>query len=109
MGNAVLYMSMPVDGFIAGPNDGLDNGIGDGRERLHEWSGMDTEGSHNHVAARLSGVNRDVVDEVMATGAVVTGRRAFENAGGWEGDHHDGVPIFVLTRASPMSRCNGPR
>jgi dihydrofolate reductase len=34
----------------------------------------------------------------MATGAVITGRRTFEFAGGWAGDHHNGVPIFVLTR-----------
>jgi pimeloyl-ACP methyl ester carboxylesterase len=44
MSNAVLYMSMSVDGFIAGPNDGLDNGIGDGGDRLHEWFGMHAEG-----------------------------------------------------------------
>jgi dihydrofolate reductase len=34
----------------------------------------------------------------MATGAVVAGRGTFEPAGGWGGDHHDGVPIFLLTR-----------
>jgi dihydrofolate reductase len=34
----------------------------------------------------------------MATGAVVTGRATFDLAGGWAGDHHDGLPIFVLTR-----------
>ncbi len=34
MSNAVLYMPMSVDGFIAGPNDGPDNGIGDGGDRL---------------------------------------------------------------------------
>lgn len=33
----------------------------------------------------------------MATGAVISGRRTFELAGRWQGDHHDGVPIFVLT------------
>ena len=101
MGNAVLFMSMSVDGFIAGPNDGPDNGIGDGGSRLHEWFGMEAKISHLDAVARLSGVNRDVMDEVMATGAVVTGRRTFENAGGWGGDHHDGVPIFVLTRCEP--------
>jgi dihydrofolate reductase len=37
----------------------------------------------------------------MATGAVVTGRRTFDIADGWAGDHHDGVPIFVLTRREP--------
>jgi dihydrofolate reductase len=39
----------------------------------------------------------------MATGAVVAGRRTFDPAGGWAGDHHDGVPIFVLTRQAPES------
>ena len=47
----------------------------------------------------LTGVNRQIVDEFMATGAVVAGRGTFEPAGGWGGDHHDGVPIFILSRA----------
>ena len=34
----------------------------------------------------------------MSTGAVIAGRRTFEPAGGWGGDHHDGVPIFILSR-----------
>jgi dihydrofolate reductase len=38
-----------------------------------------------------------VFREAMATGAVISGRRTFELAGRWQGDHHDGVPIFVLT------------
>ena len=33
----VLYMSMSLDGFIAGPNESDDNGLGDGGHRLHEW------------------------------------------------------------------------
>ena len=36
----------------------------------------------------------------MATGAVLTGRRTFDLAGQWDGDHH-GVPIFVPTRGEP--------
>ena len=36
-GKAVLSMSMSVDGFIAGPDDGPGNGLGDGGHRLHEW------------------------------------------------------------------------
>jgi dihydrofolate reductase len=40
-------------------------------------------------------------DEMMATGAVVAGRGTFEPAGGWGGDHHDGVPIFILSRHEP--------
>jgi dihydrofolate reductase len=38
-----------------------------------------------------------VFRELMSTGAVITGRRTFELAGPWQDDHHDGVPIFVLT------------
>jgi dihydrofolate reductase len=79
-------MSMSLDGFIAGPNESLENGLGDGGERLHEWD--------------FSGKVRDEFD---ATGAVVCGRGTIEPAGFWGGDHHDGVPIFVLTRREPDS------
>ena len=37
MSASVLYMSMSLDGYIAGPNDEPDNPGGDGFERLHEW------------------------------------------------------------------------
>lgn len=37
MSSTVLYMSMSLDGFVAGPNESVDNGLGDGGERLHEW------------------------------------------------------------------------
>ena len=99
MSATVLYMSMSLDGFIAGPNEGPDNGLGDGGHRLHEWalgSGSDREG-----LGHASGVNRQVVDEFMSTGAVVAGRGTFEPAGGWGGDHHGGVPIFIVSRSQP--------
>jgi dihydrofolate reductase len=89
----VLYMSMSLDGFIAGPNEGPDNGLGDGGHRLHEWALTDGQ----------AGVNRQVFDEAMATGAVVAGRGTAEPAGYWGGDHHDGVPIFILSRREPDS------
>jgi dihydrofolate reductase len=98
MSATVLYMSISLDGFIAGPNEQPDNGLGDGGERLHDW--VMTGGDADHVEAirRWGGVNRKVLDEMMSTGAVVAGRGTFEPAGGWGGDHHDGVPIFILTR-----------
>jgi hypothetical protein len=34
----VLYMSMSLNGFVPGPNEGPGNGLGDGGERLHDWS-----------------------------------------------------------------------
>jgi dihydrofolate reductase len=99
----VLYMSMSLDGFIAGPNEGPDNGLGDGGHRLHDWFLMGAAADHKETAGHLAGVNGQVVDEFMATGAVVAGRGTFEPAGGWAGDHHDGVPIFILSRREPDS------
>src|SRR3954452_11181185 len=37
----------------------------------------------------------------MASRAVISGRRTYEHAGHWNGDHHDGVPIFILTHEVP--------
>jgi dihydrofolate reductase len=94
MSASVLYMSVSLDGFIAGPADGPEQGLGVGGERLHEWLGQ------GDPAFRPEGANAQLTDELWATGAVVTGRRTFEIAGEWNGDHH-GVPIFVLTGELP--------
>jgi dihydrofolate reductase len=95
-------MSMSLDGFITGPNEGPENGLGDGGHRLHEWALSDEpSGSTGVPPTDASGVNRKVFDESMSTGAVVAGRRTFEWAGGWGGDHHDGVPIFIYSRQEP--------
>jgi dihydrofolate reductase len=102
MSATVLYMSMSLDGFIAGPNEGPDNGLGDGGHRLHEWFWTDADDDRG-VPGRPAGINGQVFDEIMATGAVVAGRRTFEPAGGWGGDHHSGVPIFILSRHEPDS------
>ena len=88
--STVLYMSMSLDGFITGPNVTPENGLGDGGERLHEWP-LDPE----------SPVNGIIYREFMETGAIVAGRATFEPAGGWGGDHHRGVPIWVYSRHEP--------
>src|SRR5688500_540227 len=100
MSSTVLYMSMSLDGFIAGPNESLENGLGDGGDRLHKWVFPDAEDDLETTVARLRGVNRQIYDEFMSTGAVVAGRGTFEPAEGWGGDHHDGVPIYILSRHS---------
>jgi dihydrofolate reductase len=92
---AVLYMSMSLDGFVAGPNESRANPLGDGGHRLHDW--FITEDG----LGRPAGVNGQVWDEMMATGAVVAGPGTFETAGGWRGDHHDGAPIFIYSRHEP--------
>ena len=99
MGSSVLYMSMSADGFVTGPNVRPDNAMGDGGERLHEWVFPAAEpGDMDATAANLTGVNRQVFDEMMSTGAVIAGRHTFEPAGGWNGDHHDGVEIYIISR-----------
>lgn len=97
MAKSVLYMSMSLDGFITGPDDGPGNGLGTGGERLHEWLG---EPVADYPHFDPPGVSGQLFAEVMATGAVVVGRKTFDYADRWHGDHH-GVPIFVPTRGTP--------
>jgi dihydrofolate reductase len=94
---SVLYMSTSLDGFIAGPHDDADHGLGVGGECLHDWLGPWTGKS---AGFDPPGPSAKVFEESMATGAVVVGRRTFDLAGRWGGDHH-GVPIFIPTTGTP--------
>ena len=99
MSATVLDMSMSLDGFIAGPNAGPGNGLGDGGQRLHDWAL--TRADSDEMEVVRTGVNGQVIAELMSTGAVVAGRGTFEPACGWGGDHHDSVRIFILYRQEP--------
>ena len=96
MSASVLYMSMSVDGYIAGPNDEPGNPGGDRFTRLHEWYGDFDPPS----GPAPSGPSADFLDEIRATGAVLAGRRTVEQVDHWSGDHH-GVPIFVPSHRPP--------
>jgi dihydrofolate reductase len=93
MSSSVLYMSMSLDGYIAGPNDEPGNPGGDGFMRLHEWLADGESG-------RPSGAGGELVGQMNATGAVLVGLRTAEQADHYKGDHH-GVPIFVLSHRPP--------
>ena len=82
-----LYMTVSLDGYVAGPRDGVDAPLGIGGFRLFNW--LDRRNDR--------GPSGQVFSELMSTRAVISGRRTYEHAGRWQGDHHDGVPIFVLT------------
>lgn len=105
MNNVVLYMSMSLDGFIAGPGDTMDNPFGDKGHRLHAWLGDGGEGAGGFRPSDES--SRTVLDEVMSTGAVIAGRRLGDFVDYWGGDHHDGVPIFVPTHQAPSGKHAG--
>jgi dihydrofolate reductase len=90
---SVLYMSMSLDGYIAGPNDEPGNPGGEGFDRLHEWGAT----AYPH---RPSGPAGELFDDMNATGAVLVGRRTAEQIDHWGGDHH-GVPIFVPSHRPP--------
>jgi dihydrofolate reductase len=92
---SVLYMSMSLDGYIAGPNDEPDNPGGDGFGRLHEWF-TTADGEF----FRPTGAAGQLWDEMFATGAVLAGRRTVEQVDHWGGDAH-GVPIFVPSHRPP--------
>lgn len=99
MARLISSMSMSLDGFIAGPDDTVDNPFGDGGERLHAWLNQDAS---DHTGMRPKDESsRIVYDELLATGAVLIGRRLGEFVDYWGGDHHDGVPIFVATHEAP--------
>ena len=100
MSLSVLYMSMSLDGYIAGPNDAPDNPGGDGFMRLHEWYGD---------FSRPSGPVGELFDEAHACGAILAGRRTVEQVDHWGGDRH-GVRIFVPSHRLPGSTdsCSGP-
>ncbi len=98
MGKVLVDITMSLDGFVAGPNDGPELPLGEGGERLHEWVYGLASWREPHG---LEGgeVNRDseVLEEVMGNlGAVVVGRRMFDNAGGWGDNPPFHVPVFVL-------------
>jgi len=88
---SVLSMSMSLDGYIAGPNDDVNNPGGDGFMRLHEWYGDDFH---------PTGPAGEVANEENNYGAIVAGRRTVEQVDHWGGDRH-GVRIFVPSHRPP--------
>ena len=95
MSASVLYMSMSLDGYIAGPHDEPGNPGGAGFMRLHEWLNI-PEGA----SSRPDEPAGELMGEMNATGAVLVGRRTAEQVDHYGGDHH-GVPIFVPSHRPP--------
>jgi dihydrofolate reductase len=110
MARLICDISMSLDGFVAGPNQTLENPLGEGGERLHEWVfGLKPFRERHGMEGGESGPDADVVQERLDfTGAEIMGRRMFSggsgsweqdaNADGWWGDDPPfRAPVFVLT------------
>ena len=120
MSTVTCQISISLDGFVAGPNQSLENPIGEGGMRLHEWvfETASWRGQHGQAGGART-VDSEVLDEVVQNvGAYIMGRKMFgggdgrwdETWKGWWGDdppYH--VPVFVLTHhpRAPLSTQGG--
>jgi len=111
MAGLTLDITMSLDGFVAGPNPSLDEPLGQGGERLHEWIVRLASWREYHgLEGGETGADDELAEEIVASiGAHIMGRRMFSSgAGPWEQDpkadgwwgndppfHHR---VFVLTR-----------
>lgn len=97
MAKVVADMSMSLDGFVAGPNDGINEVFGwfMGGDVTVPTANPQMAFETDEVSA---GEWRNALDNV---GAIITGRRTFDLAGGWGGVHPMGAPVFILTHNPP--------
>jgi len=108
MSKVIVELSTSLDGFIAGPNDGPENGLGDGGERLFKWySSDDTEFAvpGTDMVFNISRPSAELLQKTWPLiGASVTGRRTFDIAGGWGGNPPGGpgAQYFVVTHNVPQ-------
>ena len=110
MSKVILDITMSLDGFVAGPNQTLEQPLGERGERLHEWVyGLKSWRELHGMEGGEAGPDDALVNEASTSrGAAVMGRRMFSggagpweddpNATGWWGDEPPfHVPVFVLT------------
>ncbi|MGH2781117.1 MAG: dihydrofolate reductase family protein [Thermoleophilaceae bacterium] len=98
MAKVVAGITMSVDGYITGPNDGPGKGLGEGGERLHHWvfGGPWTyaEGPRGEPTGEDAAWLAEVTSRV---GAVVGGRGTYEAARHWGDENPWGLPFFIVT------------
>lgn len=105
MSKVYTHMTMSLDGYIADPNDGIDE--------LFDWysAGADTAPSANDgIEFNVDGSSAELLRGfVESTGALVSGRRLFDIAGGWGDSHPVGAPVVCVTHNPPANADEWPR
>jgi dihydrofolate reductase len=106
MSKVIFSNSVSLDGFVAGPNDNPDNGLGDGGQRLFEWyMNGDTELPlpGTEMVFKLSRASAEMLQKEWANiGAMVAGRRMFDIAHAWGGNPPGGENCFIVTHKAPQ-------
>ena len=104
MSTVVIDLSVSLDGYIAGRADGPQSPLGQGGEALFTWMSAGPESNNLGPWTQPPDASRVVIEEWMdTTGAMISGRRTFDIAGGWAGGHPIDAPIFVVTHEEPAS------
>jgi len=87
-----------VDGFITGPDDGPDKGLGEGGERLHYWVFGGPWTYEGESRGEPTGEDAAWLAEMISRiGAVVGGRNTYEAARHWGDQNPWGLPFFIVT------------
>ncbi|MEA2556228.1 MAG: hypothetical protein QOI60_1559 [Actinomycetota bacterium] len=98
MTKIVASITTSVDGYITGPNDGPERGLGEGGERLHYWVFGGAWSYDEEPRGEPTGADKEFLDEAIGRiGAVIGGRNTYEAAGHWGGENPWGLPFFILT------------
>lgn len=98
MGKVVSGITISLDGFYTGPNDGPEKGLGEGGERLHYWVFGGPWSYAEEPRGEATGADKEYLDAAMANvGAVVAGRRTYEAAERWGGTNPWPVPLVIVT------------
>jgi dihydrofolate reductase len=108
MTKVLAAITMSVDGYVAGPDDGPGKGLGEGGERLHYWvfGGPWTYGG---PLGEATGEDAAWLEETMGRiGAVVCGRWTYEAADRWGGQNPSGLPCFIVTHRPEEQPEDGP-
>jgi len=98
MSKVTAGITVSIDGYITGPDDGPAKGLGEGGERIHYWvfGGPWTYGEESRGEA--TGEAKAYFEDAMARcGAVVCGRNMYEAARHWGGKNPWGPPVFIVT------------